>query len=304
VNAEALEFTADDGTRLHGTLTMPGSSDAVPAALLLSGSGPLDRDSNMPGQVLNVGSALASALATHGVASLRFDKRGVGRSSGDYLTTGFERETRDAGAALAALRRGSGIDVGRMTVIGHSVGATIAMRLASRNQWLAGVVLLSATIQSGAEVMRWQSERIAASLRWPSRLFRGRFLRRQEHVRQLLVASTEETVRIGRTELPARWFREHMAYDPTTDLRAIRCPVLAITGRKDVQVDPDDVARIGEQVGAGFSGETPETVTHLLRRHPGPPGLAAYRAQLKQPVDPELLERVAAWTSSVGPSGA
>jgi hypothetical protein len=243
VNAEALEFTADDGTRLHGTLTMPGSRDSVPAALLLSGSGPLDRDSNMPGQVLNVGSALASALAAHGA-------------------------------------------------------------LASRNQWLAGVVLLSATIQSVAEVMRWQSERIAASLRWPSRLFRGRFLRRQQHVRQLLLASTEEGVRIGRTELPARWFREYMAHDPTADLRAIRCPVLAITGRKDVQVDPDDVARIGEEVGAGFSGDTPETLTHLLRRHPGPPGLAAYRAQLKQPVDSELLERVAAWTSSVRPSGA
>ena len=103
-------------------------------------------------------------------------------------------------------------------------------------------------------------------------------------------------MRIGREELPARWFREYMAYDPKADLRAIRCPVLAITGRKDVQVDPDDVARIGELVGGAFSGHTPDELTHLLRRHPGPPGLATYPAQLERPVDPELLEQVALWT--------
>ena len=297
MNEEVLELTAHDGTRLHGTLTMPSSSDAAPAALLISGSGPIDRDSNMPGQELNVGSALASALMSHGVGSLRFDKRGVGRSSGDYLTTGFEDETRDAAVALDALRRASGVDAGRLTVIGHSVGATITIRLASESELVAGAVLLSASVRTGAEVMRWQSERIAASLRWHSRVFAGRFLRRQEDIRQRLLASTGDVVRIGRADLPARWFREYMAYDPTADLRAIRCPVLAITGRSDIQVDPDDVARIGKLIEAPFSGETPEAITHVLRRHPGPAGLSTYRAQLKRPVDPELLERVAVWVS-------
>ena len=293
-----LELTAHDGTPLDGTLTMSGTSDLVPAALLLSGSGPLDRDSNMPGQALNVGSAFAAALASHGVGSLRFDKRGVGRSSGDYLTTGFEQETHDAAAALDELRRRSGIDTRRVTVIGHSVGATIAMRLASENGWLAGAVLLSGAVHPGVDVMRWQSEQIAATLRWPSRLFAGRFVRGQEQVRHRLLGSTEDVERIRRTELPARWFREYMAYDPTADLRAIRCPVLAITGQKDVQVDPDDVERIGALVEGEFSGHTPEELTHLLRMHPGPPGLGTYRAQLKRPVDPDLLERVAIWTKA------
>ena len=56
-----------------------------------------------------------------------------------------------------------------------------------------------------------------------------------------------------------------MAYDPARDLAAVRCPVLAITGANDIQVDPDDVARIGELVAAPFTGETPEGLTHLLR---------------------------------------
>jgi uncharacterized protein len=305
VSTADIELDCHDGARLSGTLTTPeGTSDRpAVAALLLSGSGPLDRDSNMTGQALNVGNALASALAAHGVASLRYNKRGVGRSAGAYLTTGFEQETLDASAALEALRRLDGIDGDRTAVVGHSVGGTIAVRLASSDRTLAGAVLLSASAQTGAEVMRWQSERIAASLTGISRLFARRFLRRQERERRRLVDSSGDILRTGKTELPARWLREFMAYDPKADLPSLRCPVLAITGRSDLQVDPDDVAHIGELVTGEFSGHTPDELTHVLRRHPGPPSLATYPAQLERPVDPELLACVAAWIAarSVGP---
>jgi pimeloyl-ACP methyl ester carboxylesterase len=294
---QELEFPAADGTLLRGTLTKPESPEPAPAALVLSGSGPLDRDSNMPGQVLNVGSALASALEAHGVGSLRFDKRGVGRSDGDYLGTGFEQETSDAASALEALRLADGVDGSRVSVIGHSVGAVIAIRLASEDARLVGAVLLSGSIRSGTELMRWQSERIAATLRGPSRLFARRFLRRQERVRRQLLESDEEIVRVGKETLPGRWFRKYMAYDPATALGSIRCPVLAITGQKDVQVDPDDVARIGGLLEADFTGYTPADLTHLLRTDTGSPGLARYSAQLKRPVDAALLECVAAWTA-------
>ena len=113
---ESVEFTGTDGMRLVGTLTRPETSGQAPAALLINGSGPLDRDSNMPGQALNITNAIASALAVHGVASLRYDKRGVGESGGDYLTTGFDQETADASAAVEELRRTSGIDGDRVAV--------------------------------------------------------------------------------------------------------------------------------------------------------------------------------------------
>jgi len=293
---EPAAFAAVDGTQLRGTITRPPANPA-PAALVLSGSGPLDRDSNMPGQRLDVGKALAEALAAHGVGSPRYDKRGVGESGGDYLTTGFEQETSDA-RALDALRRVPGIDAARVTVIGHSVGATIAIRLASDEQAPAAVVLLSGASRPGAVVMESQSERIAASMRGPSRLVKSWFLRRQERVRELLLSSSGDTVRVGRTELPARWFREYMAYDPASDLRSVRCPVLAITGRKDLQVDPGDVAHMSRLSEAPFTGETPDLLTHLLRSDTGPPGLSRYRAQLKAPVDADLLERVAVWTAA------
>ena len=130
---------------------MPRSTGPVPAALLISGSGPLDRDSNMPGQPLNIGSALAESLRAHGVGSLRFDKRGVGRSEGDYLTTGFDLETARRGVRPPCPSSRQRADGGRLTVIGHSVGATVAIRLARATPWLAGVVLLSASLRSGVD---------------------------------------------------------------------------------------------------------------------------------------------------------
>ena len=116
--------------RLIGTLCQPDHDGPYPAALLLSGSGPLDRDSNIPGQRLDVSKALAEGLAARaGVASLRYDKRGVGESGGDFVTATFSDETADASNALNVLRAIPETN-GRVAVIGHSVGATIAMRLA------------------------------------------------------------------------------------------------------------------------------------------------------------------------------
>ncbi|GID91170.1 hypothetical protein ACFQFC_11730 [Amorphoplanes digitatis] len=72
----------------------------------------------------------------------------------------------------------------------------------------------------------------------------------------------------------------------------------AITGGKDVQVDPADVARIGRLVTGPFDGEVPDDLTHLLRRDPGPPGLWRYRSQLTRPVDGRVLDRIGAWAQA------
>ena len=89
-----------------------------------------------------------------------------------------------------------------------------------------------------------------------------------------------------------------MAYDPTEALSIIDGPVLAITGAKDIQVDPDDVARIGQIVKGSFDGKVPVDVTHVLRRDPGPPGLGSYRKQFRRPIDPWVVDRVADWARS------
>jgi uncharacterized protein len=289
-----FEFASPEGLVLRGTLMLPDAPGPSPAALLLSGSGPLDRDSNMPGQVLDVSKTFAEALADRGIASLRYDKRGVERSEGEYLRTGFEEETADARAALGALAAHSDVDGLRLAVVGHSVGGTIAVRLAAERSDLAAIVVLAAAARRGEEVMARQSEMIAASLRG-SRLWGRLLLRKQARARNRILASTRDVARVGLQRLPARWFREFIAYDPRPDLSKIACPVLAITGAEDVQADPADVAEIGRLARAPFTGSTPEGIGHLLRRTEGVPGLAGYQVQMKQPVDAQLVEEVARW---------
>ena len=281
--------------RLEGTLSIPGDPGPHPAALLLSGSGPLDRDSNMAGQRLDVAKAFATGLAACGVASLRYDKRGVGMSGGEYLTASLSDETTDAGCALEALRTRPET-TGDVAVIGHSVGATVAMRLARRARPPDAYVFLAGAAIPGEQVMAWQSRRIAATLPVPWRWFRRTLERRQAADRARLLASTGATLRVRRQDLPAQWFREYMTYDPAADLVAINRPVLAVTGMKDVQVDPADVAVIGRMVTGPFEGETPDDLTHVLRRDQHSPGLHRYAGQLRVPVDADLVERVASWT--------
>lgn len=295
---QEVDLRGEDGTRLAGTLATPAAEPPSPAALILSGSGPLDRDSNMRGQRLDVANALAAALAEPGVGSLRYDKRGVGGSDGNFLLTGFDTETSDAAFALDWLGDRAEVDAGRLAAVGHSVGATNAIRLAAASDRVAAVVLIAAAARPGGEVMEWQSDRIAATLTGLQRFAAGWFLRRQERARRLLAGSTEEVVRITGRSFPARWYREYMRYDPATDLAAIACPVLAVTGRNDVQVDPGDVARIGELVRGPFTGRTPDMLTHLLRTHPEP-GLGAYGSQLRRPADPDVLAEVATWLSEI-----
>lgn len=98
-----------------------------------------------------------------------------------------------------------------------------------------------------------------------------------------------------RSRLTDLWLREYLVHDPRDDLAAIDRPVPAITGAKDVQVDPDDVERIGGLVTGTFDSEVPGDLTHLLRRDPAPPGLWRYRAQLARPVDGWIVQRIAEW---------
>lgn len=264
----------------------------VPAALLVHGSGPFDRNSAMPGMSLGLGQALAEGLAGQGIAVLRYDKRGVGASGGDYLSSGFYDEVHDAAAALETLRGHPAVDPERVFVVGHSTGAVVAAELAGA----AGYVLLAGAAQRGEDVMVWQSRRIAATLPWLVRPLGPVLVRHQTRERDRIRRSTvERHERMPRSRLTDRWLREYLAHDPRAGLAAIDRPVLAVTGGKDVQVDPADVERIGGLVTGVFDGEVPADLTHLLRRDPAPPGLWRYRAQLTRPMDGWIVERIAAW---------
>ena len=170
------------GHTLSGTLTipdspgLPGLPGLLSVALLVSGSGPIDRDSNAKRLKIDIMGQVASHMASMGIASFRYDKRGVGESEGDYMSTGFYDNVSDARAALEVLRDQSDIDPDSLVVIGHSEGALIASELAAHDPTLVGVVLLSGAAENGEDILRWQMIQISAGLpkpvKWMLKLFR------------------------------------------------------------------------------------------------------------------------------------
>lgn len=290
-----------DGCSLAGTITDVGAASG--AALLITGSGRTDRDSDVRlplRQVLRGGitRALAQSLAAAGIASLRFDKRGVGASGGDYFAAGMEQRAADARAALAELsRRYPGLP---LLVIGHSEGTYYAAQLAAGSGGaVAGAALLAGPARTGEQINAWQVEQLAgrlpASARLILRLMRTDAARSQRKNQARIMASTTDTIRIQGQRVNARWVRDFVRYDPAPVLAQLTVPVLAITGGHDLQVPPDDVAAIGKLVRGPFEGHVVGDLSHMLRSDPASIGPRGYRKAMRLPVSQDVLDLVSAW---------
>ncbi len=285
-----LTVSADDGVPLSGTLTLPTGPGPHPAVLCLPGSGRVDRDSNAGRLRMALGRTLAQTLARHGIASLRYDRRGVGATPGDWRAVGFVDNRVDAAAALGGLRARPEIRADAVGVVGHSEGAVHAMWLGAHER-PAAVVLLAGYARPGREALFWQAARMGGSLpRLLVPMLRGLAL----HQLASIEASTTDVARIGGVAVNARWWREQLAYDPRVDLPGIQAPVLALTGDKDLQVDPADLDTIAALL-PGAQTRRVADLTHLLRRDSRAPSPFSYPRLLRQPVDGELLEDVASW---------
>ncbi len=121
---------------MAGSLVVPDGDGPYPAALLIAGSGPLDRDANHKKMALNLSRDLAQILADAGWASLRFDKRGIGESGGDYMSAGLFDELADVEAAYDWLDEQP--ETGPIVAVGHSVGSIMAAELAGRKPEFGG----------------------------------------------------------------------------------------------------------------------------------------------------------------------
>nr|BFE82781.1 hypothetical protein GCM10020093_053820 [Planobispora longispora] len=127
-------------------------------------------------------------------------------------------------------------------------------------------------------------------------LLRTDLFKKQDEAIAAYKAGTTDVIRVQGRKTNARWHREFIAFDPAPLLAGLRVPILAVTGAKDVQVDPADL----DVVAATAGGDDVTTVrmpdlTHLLRREAGPGGLSTYKHQIRKPTDPEVLTLVADW---------
>ena len=308
---------ASDRLTLMGTLALPDTGDGpYPGALFLHGSGPVDRDGNADGLAMDAYRQLAHALARAGIASLRFDKRGVGGSDGVSAEASRTDLLNDARAALEGLRSQPEVDPSRCILVGHSEGAYLAPILAAEDDSLAGVVLLSGAARSLDVITRWQVETLLRAQGVEGEALDAALEQQDQYtgfvetseggwtdytVEQMVVAlpwlTEDAAIQLRSTPLSLAWLREHYLDEPAETLRDVTAPVLVLNGEKDAQVPSTEAARIEEALAEGENEDVTTIVVpdlnHLLRHHSEEPNLV-YR-HLDEPVDPRVIDAVTGW---------
>ena len=307
------------GVTLAGTLAVPPGKGPFPAVVLVHGSGPIDRDSEVFGHKLFL--VLADHLARQGIAVLRYDKRGVGKSTGKLKEATTLDLAADAEAALRYLRTRPEIDARRTGVIGHSEGGLIAPLLASRDPSLAFVVMLAGPGIRGDKLLVEQLA-LSAKLRGvpEAAIARDRVL--HQALFEAMVA--EKTVAGARTqasrildeaerkgEIPAgtskamverfgnAWFHSLLGYEPGPVLRAVRQPVLALNGERDAQVLAGmDLPAVRTALAGNPQALVKEMpgLNHLFQN--AKTGAVAEYAEIEETVAPVALETIGNWIAA------
>jgi pimeloyl-ACP methyl ester carboxylesterase len=295
------EVTFKSGSlTLAGTLRLPGAGGPWPAVLLVPGSGRIDRDENAAKLRINAFHDLAVHLAGQGIASLRYDKRGMGASAGSYWDAGLFDNVADAGAALNWLKSQPEIRPDQVFLLGHSEGAIISTRLGGTGADVAGIILLAGPARNGEEVLAGQAGQVLKCMRglnkWLIKLFRINVRKSQQKHLDKIKASTKNWYRLRLVvKINAKWFREFLAYNPAEEMPKIQAPVLALTGSKDIQADPADLDVMAGSIKAPFESHVLPDITHLLRSELGAPTFFNYKQQIKQPVAPIVLHAISDW---------
>ena len=312
------------GVKFAGTLTLPRNGAPHVAVLLITGSGPQDRDEAIAGHKPFL--VLADYLTRRGIAVLRVDDRGVGGSTGGAGTT--EDFVDDALAGVAFLKSRKEIDPRRIGLIGHSEGGMIAPLAAARSADVAFIVMLAGPGVTGAKIIAAQSyavpkasgasEEGAAMNRDVAMLMVDSVLREndpaaarkrfEERLATLMSGWSDaqrNLVNTMRPQLQAQmktladpWFRTFLSLDPKPALMKVQVPVLALNGELDTQVPAQqNLPAIEEALKAG--GNKDFTVTklaglnHLFQK--AKTGSPAEYGQIQETIAPAALDAIGEW---------
>ncbi len=320
---EVVYENKEAGVKLAGTLTIPGQEGPFPAVLLISGSGPQDRDETLLGHHPFL--VLADYLTRHGIAVLRVDDRGIGKSTGDFTQATSEDFASDVLAGVEYLKSREEINPKQIGLIGHSEGGLIAPMVAVQSSDVAFIILMAGTGLMGEEILYLQGELIlrvgGAS---DEAIAKNRFLQEQmftvvkeekdnsvaeKRLRAILQDAMSEvseeegkgaeaTVEAQIQWVLSPWFRHFLTYDPKPTLMKVKCPVLAINGQKDVQVPPkENLAAIEEALKlAGNKNYTVKELpglNHLFQT--AQTGAISEYARIEETISPTALKIISDW---------
>jgi fermentation-respiration switch protein FrsA (DUF1100 family) len=298
---------------MAATLTIPPGKGPFPGVVLITGSGPQDRDESLLGHKPFL--VLSDYLTRHGIAVLRADDRGTGKSTGDFATATTADFATDTEAGIAYLKTRPEIDPHKIGLIGHSEGGVIAPMVAARNSSVAFIVMMAGTGVRGDDLLVAQVQAIDES----SGKTHEEAVKAGTRQREILtLIETEKDPAVLDTKLKEKmtgdvpeaqigaviktltspWFLYFMTYDPATALRKVSCPVLAINGEKDTQVPPaQNLPAIRKALEEGgnkhFEADELPGLNHLFQT--AKTGSPAEYAEIEETISPVALEKMSSW---------
>lgn len=332
--SEEVQFvSANKEVMLAGTLTLPDGPGPFGAVVLISGSGPQNRDEELLSHKPFL--VLSDYLTRQGIAVLRYDDRGVGKSTGNFGTATTLDFADDAQGAFQYLLSRGEIDQKQIGLAGHSEGAMIAPVVASRNPRVAFVVMMAGPGQKSTDLMADQARLVSLAAGEPAASVEESVALNQRLFTVLLqqpndsVAATEmktlvkEAVAASKTltetekkeqieQLPVTlrrilnpWFRTFIAWDPSPWLEKVKCPVLAINGTTDLQVpSAKNLPLVEAALRKGGNHRVkvvePEGLNHLFQHSAS--GNPMEYGTIEETFAPEVLKAIGAWMKEVAAS--
>ena len=314
--SEEVTFqNADDGVTLAGTLTWPASGARCKAVVLVSGSGGQDRNNTFSEHKTFF--VLADYLARHGIATLRVDDRGVGKSGGNLKESGLPDADADAVAAVNYLKQRPEINADSVGVIGHSEGAFVAFSMAARKE-VPFIITLAGGGVSGSELLLMQRAALlrasgvkedfiekynnymrqaqdivlqsgdaATCERKLTELFNGPPLAGQA------AATTQQLYNVAKIEL--------LKYNPEWDFPEITCPVLALNGDKDCQVPVENLEFIRKGISENGNTQVKTIVfpglNHMFQ--PAVTGSPVEYSDIEETIAPAVLQEIVNWLNQL-----
>lgn len=301
------------GVQLAGTLTIPPGKGPFPAVVLIAGSGPHNRNEEVMGHKVFL--VLADYLTRKDIVVLRYDKRGVGQSQGNYGTATTADFANDAEAAFNFLRTQPEVNPHEVGLIGHSEGGVIAPIVAARDRNVDFIVMMAGPGVSGAQILVEQTLAISEAMGMKPEEAQKSAQREQECMTLVLnsksgpelkrelrakLAGVLPKARLGAavSAMDSPWFRYFVRYDPVPTLEKVKCPVLAMIGSKDTQVPARyNLAPIRKALTEGgnkdFQVVEMPGLNHLFQ--PAKTGAPIEYGQIEITIAPGALEKISSW---------
>ena len=301
---------------LAGTLTLPSKERKSPAVILISGSGPQNRNSEMMGHKPFL--VLADYLTRNGIAVLRYDERGIGQSTGTYSGSTSYDFAKDVEAGVEYLKSRPEINTSQIGLIGHSEGGLIAPMVASKNKEISFIVLMAGPGLRGDQIMLKQKELIElqmgvskVAVDHNQKIFAGAYdliiNHSGENLQEDLTNYFREKYGKGLqqdqlnalvAQLSNPWMVAFIKADPAKYLPKVSCPVLAINGSKDLQVPAkENLKEIEKNLKEGGNTKVMakelKDLNHLFQECET--GLPEEYGEIEQTISPGVLEAINTW---------